>query len=72
VAYHLLGEKNGRKTGRKFCIVVSDAGGVKLGVWSREFSVVVAVVRCSQSFQFSSFYLSPITIKYEQSRLVSK
>jgi hypothetical protein len=37
------GVKNGKRIGKRFCIVVSDAGGIKLGVRSKEFSVSVAV-----------------------------
>ena len=67
--FHFLGEKNGRKTGKKYCIAVRNVGGIKLGVRSKEFSVSVAVSVAvtvfSHSFQFSTLYLSPITIKYE-------
>lgn len=49
--YLFRGEKNGKRTGRRFCIVVRNAEGIKLGVRSREFS--------SQSP--NTFYPLPIT-----------
>jgi hypothetical protein len=68
------GEKNGKRIGKRFCIVVRNVGGIKFGGRSREFSVSVF----SLSFHpeasgavsvFSvqlTFYQLPITHYYKK------